>query len=76
MSGTSMATPFFAGLAALINSRNKREGKARLTLQDYRALLLKHSTDKGPTGRDDFWGIGMPNSLDLVKAMMSELKLI
>lgn len=73
MSGTSMACPFFAGLCALLNSRNKREGKARLTLQDIRNLLVKYSTDKGPTGRDDFWGVGMPNSLDLVKAMVADL---
>jgi subtilisin len=72
----SMAAPFMAGLCALINSRNKREGRARLNINSLRELIYKHSTDRGPTGKDPSWGIGIPNSMDVVRALMSELQLI
>lgn len=76
MSGTSMATPFCAGLLALLVSRRKREGGTQLKLPEVREIIYKNSTDKGPTGKDPAWGVGIPNSMDVIKAVKTELQLI
>jgi subtilisin family serine protease len=62
-SGTSMATPFAAGLEAIKKEILKREGsKAFLTLDENRALLRKYAVDGGAPGRDDSFGVGIPDS--------------
>ncbi len=53
MSGTSMATPHVAGLAALILSRN-----STLTPTQVQDLIEAQADDLGPTGRDIYFGAG------------------
>jgi subtilisin family serine protease len=53
MSGTSMASPMVAGLAALIWSRTPS-----LTAAQVREQILESSVDLGPAGRDDEFGAG------------------
>lgn len=53
MSGTSMASPHVAGLAALILSRNPM-----LTPDQVRAIIESTAKDRGPTGRDIYFGAG------------------
>ncbi len=57
MSGTSMATPHVAGLAALILSRNPT-----LTPTQVQDLIESTADDLGPTGRDIFYGAGRINA--------------
>lgn len=67
MSGTSMATPHVAGLAALILSRNPE-----LTPADVRQLIESTAVDLGPTGRDVYFGYGRMNAaLALKKTTLS-----
>ncbi|MCX9010947.1 MAG: S8 family serine peptidase [Candidatus Methanoperedens sp.] len=53
-SGTSMATPFVSGVAALIKSKN-----LSLTPQEIRSALAYNAVDLGDTGRDRIYGFGL-----------------
>ncbi len=57
MSGTSMATPFVAGLAALIRAQNPS-----LDAQDVQGIIKASATDLGPLGYDDEFGYGLINA--------------
>ncbi len=57
MSGTSMAAPHVAGLAALILSRNPG-----LSPDQVRTIIEATATDLGPTGRDIYFGHGRINA--------------
>lgn len=57
MSGTSMASPHVAGLAALILSRNPT-----LTPDEVRTLIEKNADDLGPYGWDNAFGHGRINA--------------
>ena len=60
-SGTSMATPHVAGVAALIRAQNPG-----FTVAQARAKLDAAVDDLGPAGRDPQFGFGRVN---LVKAL-------
>ncbi|MBT2641758.1 S8 family serine peptidase [Bacillus sp. ISL-41] len=54
MSGTSMAAPFVAGIAALY-----KEKYPGYTNKQIRSLLQKNARDLGTAGRDRFYGFGI-----------------
>lgn len=53
MSGTSMASPFVSGLAALIRSR-----RPELTVEEVTNLIAETAKDLGDPGRDSLYGSG------------------
>jgi minor extracellular protease Epr len=53
-SGTSMATPFVSGVAALVKSENPS-----LNSSELRSLLCSNAIDLGDTGRDSVYGFGL-----------------
>lgn len=54
MSGTSMATPHVAGLAALMVGANPS-----ITPAQIRSIIAATAIDRGPIGRDNAWGEGI-----------------
>lgn len=63
-SGTSLATPFVASLAALARSFDKK-----LTSREFVLLLRKTCTDLGNPGYDTSYGYGLINCEKLLKAL-------
>lgn len=59
MSGTSMATPGVAGLAALVWSNNPN-----CTGTEVREALKATAEDQGAAGRDDYFGYGIAKGAD------------
>ncbi len=59
ISGTSMATPHVAGVAALVWSYH-----TNCTAQNVRDALNATAEDRGATGRDNFYGFGIVKALD------------
>ena len=57
LQGTSMASPFVAGLAALLLSRNPNNSPARI-----QEIIEKTADDKGAPNRDDYYGWGRINA--------------
>jgi subtilisin family serine protease len=67
MSGTSMATPFAAGLCALIIAKMRSEGLSQLKgVEAWRAFYSKWSEDRGRPGKDDQFGYGVPRASDVI----------
>jgi subtilisin family serine protease len=61
LSGTSMATPFVAGVVALMLAKHRATGgKTPLaSVNDLREHLAKTADDAGPAGRDPAYGWGL-----------------
>jgi len=57
MSGTSMAAPHVAGLAALIRSKH-----SDWTPQQVADVIMQTADDRGARGRDEFYGVGRINA--------------
>lgn len=70
MSGTSMATPFVSGLAALIYSLN-----SDLTPDEVEATITASALDLGAPGRDDEYGWGRINAFQAVSDALYSHKL-
>ncbi|WP_162145614.1 S8 family peptidase [Sinorhizobium meliloti] len=62
--GTSSATPFVAGIAALILSRNPD-----LTPEQVREIISKNADDLGDPGFDEFFGHGRVNAAKALQAV-------
>lgn len=64
MSGTSMASPYAAGVAALVKSADPA-----LTATQVAADVTATATDLGPKGRDNSYGAGLVNPFTAVCAV-------
>ncbi len=65
LSGTSMATPQIAGVAALAVAHAMASGK-ELTPSGFRELLSKSASDLPPPGRDSASGAGLVRPVELL----------
>lgn len=72
MSGTSMATPFVAGMLTLFRSALKLANRPIPNVYDMRALLSRRSTDVGTPGDDRRSGPGFANPLLLELAVVPD----
>lgn len=61
-SGTSMAAPHAAGLAALLF-----QAKPNLAVSDVAAIMMKSATDLGDKGHDNVFGMGRIDALQALK---------
>ena len=72
LSGTSMATPFVAGIVALLISAHKKVGDQAMTpLKTHEQLvehLRRYARDAGPAGPDQGFGFGIISVDKLVEA--------
>ncbi|MCD4707016.1 MAG: S8 family peptidase [Candidatus Sabulitectum sp.] len=66
MSGTSMATPHLAGVAALMLSAN-----ADLTVAQMDSIIETTSVDLGPSGKDNSYGAGRVDAYQAVSAAVA-----
>lgn len=73
MSGTSMATPFAAGLFALIIQLMRQEGYPAFNgVEAVREFLKLYTQDKGEPGFDPAWGLGIPKTSEIVNALLND----
>jgi subtilisin family serine protease len=68
LSGTSMATPFVAGVVALMLSKHKSQGSDTpiKTVEQLREHLSRTATDAGSPGKDPSYGYGLINPLTML----------
>lgn len=73
MSGTSMATPYAAGLCGAVIAKKRSEGNSRLKGVDaWRAFFTEWSEDRGSPGKDERFGVGVPRSADIIDHLAGE----
>lgn len=68
MSGTSMATPYVAGVAALVVSACIKANRPLPTPEEFRGMLRGCSIDAGKVGKDSTWGWGLVDPAFLIDA--------
>ena len=70
MSGTSMATPYLSGCAALLREMMRRAGRPLWTSMDeFRASLAELVEDRGSDGHDVRFGHGVPTFDKIITAI-------
>jgi subtilisin family serine protease len=69
LSGTSMASPHVAGVAALIRSVNPK-----LSPKEVRKILEQTADDLGDTGKDEYYGYGQINVQKALQAAVNANK--
>lgn len=73
MSGTSMATPFGAGLACLIIELMRREGNSQLKGRDaIHGFIQQVTKDAGAPGVDPSFGHGIPQAETIVSLLAQD----
>lgn len=68
--GTSYASPQIAGVAGLVKSQD-----ASLNTGSFRELLSTYARDLGPTGRDDEFGVGLPQPASMLSQSAVEVRI-
>jgi subtilisin family serine protease len=69
MSGTSMATPFVAGVVACYQSARRKAGLLRMTSAEVRTLFRGYAVDAGTPGPDRDYGAGLISGAALVRTL-------
>lgn len=70
MSGTSMATPYLSGCAALLREMMRRAGRPLWkSIDEFRLTLSALVDDRGPDGRDVRFGEGVPTFDKIITAI-------
>lgn len=70
-SGTSMATPYGAGVCACFRSWMMRRGYPRLGgAREWRSHLSQYAIDKGTPGKDNIYGVGVVDFTKIIELML------
>jgi subtilisin len=72
LSGTSMATPYVSGIAALYAERCEKAGIKDYNTASFMKAIEATATDLAPTGRDTATGFGLINPVALLESVKAD----